>query len=62
MSREVSEKIFDPFFTTKKTGKGIGLGLSVVKGIIDSHEGHITVDSEPGKGTQFEISLPLTNK
>ena len=45
-----------------KAGKGIGLGLSVVKGIIDSHKGHITVASEPGKGTQFEISLPFTNK
>ncbi|UCG27682.1 MAG: hypothetical protein JSV24_12040, partial [Bacteroidales bacterium] len=60
MSKEVMEKIFTPFFTTKKIGKGIGLGLSVVKGIIDSHNGSIKVESEPGKGTYFEINLPIT--
>lgn len=59
MNSEVIEKIFNPFFTTKKMGKGIGLGLSVVKGIIDSHNGNIKVESEPGKGTQFEINLPI---
>ncbi len=60
MKKEVMEKIFTPFFTTKKIGKGIGLGLSVVKGIIDSHHGTINVESEPGKGTQFQIILPIT--
>ena len=60
MSQEVMEKIFNSFFTTKKIGKGIGLGLSVVKGIIASHNGNIKVESEPGKGTQFEINLPIT--
>ncbi len=60
MNQEVMEKIFDPFFTTKKMGKGIGLGLSVVKGIIASHNGNIKVESEPGKGTRFEVNLPIT--
>jgi len=52
-------KIFDAFFTTKETGKGTGLGLTVVKGIIEEHEGAITAESEPGHGTTFTITLPL---
>jgi len=50
--------IFDPFYSTKSEGKGLGLGLSMVYGIIDRHKGTITVDSEVGKGTVFTVSLP----
>lgn len=60
MSREVKEHIFDPFFTTKEVGQGTGLGLSISYGIIEKHNGNIDVISEPGKGTEFIISLPRT--
>ncbi|MCK5163353.1 MAG: response regulator, partial [Desulfobacula sp.] len=56
---DVLERIFDPFFTTKKEGKGSGIGLSVVHGIIQSHNGYINVESKQGKGTCFEVYLPV---
>ena len=58
MSRATIDKIFDPFFTTKDVGKGTGLGLSTTLGIIKSHDGFISVDSEMGSGTTFKIFLP----
>jgi signal transduction histidine kinase len=60
MSPEVKEHIFDPFYTTKKVGQGSGLGLSISYGIIEQHNGNMDVLSEPGKGTEFIISLPKT--
>ena len=52
-------RLFEPFFTTKKKGKGVGLGLSVVYGIIQEHGGSITVQSKPDQGTTFQVKLPL---
>jgi two-component system NtrC family sensor kinase len=60
MSEKVISKAFLPFFTTKDVDQGTGLGLSVVHGIVTSHGGTITVDSEEGKGATFEIVLPVT--
>jgi two-component system NtrC family sensor kinase len=55
-------KIFDPFFTTKGEGKGVGLGLAVVYGVINAHGGDIEVESTVGKGTKFRVILPLGGK
>lgn len=60
MSDDVLNKLFIPFFTTKDVNEGTGLGLSVVHGIVTSHGGTIKVESKVGRGTRFEIKLPLT--
>jgi signal transduction histidine kinase len=59
MSEEVLKQIFVPFFTTKDIGQGTGLGLSVVHGIVTAHGGSIKVESEPDKGSRFEVRLPV---
>ncbi|MBT7261579.1 MAG: transporter substrate-binding domain-containing protein, partial [Desulfobacula sp.] len=62
ISSEIIDNIFDPYFTTKEQGKGSGLGLSVIHGIVKSYKGAIEVQSKPGQGTVFNVFLPLTEK
>jgi signal transduction histidine kinase/DNA-binding response OmpR family regulator len=62
ISKDIIGKIFDPYFTTKEVGKGSGLGLSLVHGIVKNHRGTITIDSQEGKGSVFTILLPIIEK
>jgi signal transduction histidine kinase len=59
MSPEVQKHLFMPFFTTEEIGQGTGLGLAVVHGIVAAHGGEISVKSEEGKGSTFEICIPI---
>jgi CheY-like chemotaxis protein len=59
ISPEILEKIFDPYFTTKETGKGTGMGLAIIHGIVTGCGGYVYVDSQPGTGTSFQVYLPV---
>ena len=58
ISASIIERIFDPFFTTKPVGEGTGIGLGIAYQIVSGHDGEITVESKPGTGTRFRVTLP----
>ncbi|UCE18329.1 MAG: PAS domain S-box protein [Gemmatimonadota bacterium] len=62
MSQEIREKIFEPFYTTKCDGAGTGLGMHVVKGIVEQHKGYIRIESEVGKGTTMIVGIPTRKR
>lgn len=62
MNQAVQERIFEPFFTTKSPDRGSGLGLSAVQGIVKRHNGRIEVDSQPGRGTEFRVFIPIAEE
>ncbi len=62
MSPDIQQKIFDPYYTTRPVGKGSGMGLAVVHGVVKSHEGAVSVDSAPGGGSTFSVYLPIVDK
>jgi signal transduction histidine kinase len=57
--KEEQDHLFEPFYTTKKEGKGLGLGLATVEGIVERHRGKVFVESESGKGSVFTLELPV---
>ncbi len=62
IAKQITDRVFDPFFTTKEVGKGTGLGLYIVRNIIDKHQGTIVVDSEQGAWTKYIITLPIDKR
>jgi signal transduction histidine kinase/ActR/RegA family two-component response regulator len=62
MDEAIKQRVFDPFFTTKETGKGTGLGLALVYAIVDKHKGFIHLESELGRGTTFNVFLPISER